>query len=149
MTREERWVIVGLAWLILFGCVAERWRRGAGAAGPPVDLPTTQAEPVGLGEEERAPGPPPPIELNRCDAAELERLPGIGPVRANRIVEWRERHGPFRSVRDLLRVPGLGPKTLARIDSLLVVVGGEGGAGAEEGSKGAAPEEADGSQSPR
>lgn len=53
-----------------------------------------------------------PLDLNRATAAELEKLPGIGPVLAKRIVEWRETHGPFQSVQDLLKVPGIGPKTL-------------------------------------
>ncbi len=56
-----------------------------------------------------------PLDLNQASAAELEKLPGIGPVLARRIVEWRETHGPFRSVQDLLKVPGIGPKTLEKI----------------------------------
>lgn len=53
-----------------------------------------------------------PLDLNRATAAELEKLPGIGPVLAARIVAWRETHGPFKSVEDLLAIPGIGPKTL-------------------------------------
>ncbi len=56
-----------------------------------------------------------PLDLNRASAEELEKLAGIGPVLARRIVEWRENHGPFRSVQDLLKVPGIGPKTLEKI----------------------------------
>lgn len=56
-----------------------------------------------------------PLDLNRASVAELEKLPGIGPVLARRIVEWRETHGPFQSVQDLLHVPGIGPKTLEKI----------------------------------
>jgi competence protein ComEA len=39
----------------------------------------------------------------------------VGPALAERIVRWREREGPFRSVEDLARVPGIGPATVARI----------------------------------
>ncbi len=53
-----------------------------------------------------------PLDLNRATAVELEKLPGIGPTLAARIVAWREAHGPFQSVEDLLLVPGIGPKTL-------------------------------------
>ena len=49
------------------------------------------------------------LELNRATAAELDALPGIGPVLAQRVVKWREEHGPFRSVKDLEQVPGIGP----------------------------------------
>jgi competence protein ComEA len=49
------------------------------------------------------------IDLNAATASELQRLPGIGPVGAGRIVEERERGGPYRSVGDLVRVAGFGP----------------------------------------
>ncbi len=55
---------------------------------------------------------PGPLDLNRATAAELEKLPGIGPALAARIVAWRETHGPFKSLEDLLAIPGIGPKTL-------------------------------------
>jgi competence ComEA-like helix-hairpin-helix protein len=61
------------------------------------------------------PEPPPPepvddrIDLNLADAAELQQLPGIGPVGARRIVEEREAGGPYRTVGDLVRVAGFGP----------------------------------------
>jgi competence ComEA-like helix-hairpin-helix protein len=49
------------------------------------------------------------IDLNAADAAELQQLPGIGPVGARRIVEEREAAGPYRTVGDLVRVAGFGP----------------------------------------
>jgi competence ComEA-like helix-hairpin-helix protein len=49
------------------------------------------------------------LDLNSASVAELQRLPGIGPVGAGRIVEERELHGPYRSVGDLVRVAGFGP----------------------------------------
>lgn len=55
------------------------------------------------------------INLNTATAEELDRLPGIGPHYALEIVRYRERHGPFRSVEELLEVKGIGPKKLARI----------------------------------
>lgn len=55
------------------------------------------------------------VALNRATAAELEALPGIGPALARRIVAWRAQNGPFRSVDDLSRVPGIGSATLERL----------------------------------
>jgi competence protein ComEA len=55
------------------------------------------------------------INVNTASAAELERLPGIGPVRAAAIVAWRERNGAFRRIEDLLAVEGIGPATLERL----------------------------------
>lgn len=61
-----------------------------------------------------------PLDLNCARAATLESLPGIGPARARAIVEARGIR-PFRRVEDLTRVPGIGPKTLARLRSTLSV----------------------------
>jgi len=55
------------------------------------------------------------IDINRANAEELDRLPGIGPKTAKAIVEHRTRNGPFSSVDDLLAVRGIGPATLAEI----------------------------------
>lgn len=55
------------------------------------------------------------INLNTAPAAELELLPGIGPALAGRIVDYRDAHGPFRSVDELMNVRGIGPKTLEKL----------------------------------
>ena len=62
-----------------------------------------------------------PIRLNVASAAELESLPGIGPVLAGRIVAHRQAHGPFRQVEDLLAVAGIGEAKLAAIRDLVTV----------------------------
>jgi competence protein ComEA len=61
------------------------------------------------------------VDLNTADAAELDALPGIGPVLAQRIVDHRTRHGPFRSVEQLDDVPGIGPATAAELADLVTV----------------------------
>lgn len=61
------------------------------------------------------------LDVNRANRADLERLAGVGPARAARIVEYRGRHGPFRSLRELLKVPGIGPATLEALQGQLVV----------------------------
>lgn len=48
------------------------------------------------------------IRINSATAAELEQLPGVGPVLASRIADHREENGPFATVEDLLDVPGIG-----------------------------------------
>ncbi len=48
------------------------------------------------------------VDLNAADTTALETLPGIGPALAQRILAWREEHGGFRSVEDLLEVGGIG-----------------------------------------
>ncbi len=53
------------------------------------------------------------VDLNRSSAAELEELPGVGPVLAARIVAFRESNGPFSVVEDLLDVGGIGESKLA------------------------------------
>lgn len=59
------------------------------------------------------------LDLNRASATELQALPGIGPARAEAIVRWREEHGRFRRVEDLLQVPGVGSATLERLRPLI------------------------------
>ena len=55
------------------------------------------------------------IDLNSADQAALETLPRIGPALAQRIIDWREENGRFRSVDDLLAVAGIGEKLLAGV----------------------------------
>ena len=69
-----------------------------------------------VGASADASGAPPGddrVDLNSADQAALETLPRIGPALAERIIAWREENGGFRSVDDLLAVPGIGEKLLA------------------------------------
>lgn len=59
------------------------------------------------------------ISLSRATSSELEELPGVGPVLAERIVAFREDHGPFQAVEDLLEVPGIGEAKLASLRDLV------------------------------
>ena len=61
------------------------------------------------------------IDLNTASARDLEALPGIGPVMAERIIAHREANGPFSSTDELDDVAGIGPKTLESIRSLVRV----------------------------
>ncbi|CAA9308744.1 MAG: hypothetical protein AVDCRST_MAG61-1559 [uncultured Friedmanniella sp.] len=55
------------------------------------------------------------VDLNSADAAQLDELPGIGPVTAAKILAWRDQHGRFTRVEELQEVDGIGPKTYAEI----------------------------------
>ena len=61
------------------------------------------------------------LDLNRATAAELDALPGIGPVLAGRIVARRARAGPYREPEDLLDLPGIGPRLFERLRPLITV----------------------------
>lgn len=58
-------------------------------------------------------GAEPLVNLNTATLDQLETLPGIGPALGQRILDYRQEHGPFRSVDDLLNVSGIGEKRLA------------------------------------
>ncbi|VTR97138.1 ComEA family DNA-binding protein [Tuwongella immobilis] len=60
-----------------------------------------------------------PIDINRADLATLQRLPGIGPVLASRIIASREER-PFEQLMDLRRVSGIGPKRIEQLRPLIV-----------------------------
>ncbi len=61
------------------------------------------------------------VNLNTADAPALETLPRVGPVLAERIIEWRTEHGPFARAEDLDAVPGIGPAMLEAMLPLVVV----------------------------
>jgi competence ComEA-like helix-hairpin-helix protein len=84
-----------------------RYEDSLYAATPRSERPALRAVPEG------------PPELNRASAAELERVPGIGPRLAERIVAYRAAHGPFTSHDQLDAVQGVGPKLLTRLRGAL------------------------------
>lgn len=67
------------------------------------------------------PTEPGPLDLNHATAQELTTLPGIGEVLAQRIVDYREAHGPFRSVEELIAVEGIGEGKLEKLRELVTV----------------------------
>lgn len=60
------------------------------------------------------------VDINTADSAELQTLPGIGPVYADRIIKYRSEFGPFESVEQLVQVNGIGEKTLADLLPFIV-----------------------------
>ncbi|TCL66508.1 competence protein ComEA [Hydrogenispora ethanolica] len=69
----------------------------------------------------KAAEPKGPFDLNRATAAELETVPGIGPVLAAKIIEYRTQHGVFATYDDLGNVSGIGPVKLEKFRSFLYV----------------------------
>jgi competence protein ComEA len=65
--------------------------------------------------------PSAPLDLNTATADQLDELPGVGPVLAARIMAWREEHGGFTAVDELLEVSGIGSATYAEIAPLVRV----------------------------
>lgn len=67
-----------------------------------------------------AAGPAAPVSLSAATAEQLDALPGVGPVTAQKIIAYREQHGPFTSVDALDAIPGIGPARIADLRGLVV-----------------------------
>ena len=65
------------------------------------------------------PAPAGPLHLNTATAEQLDELPGVGPVTAEKIVAYREQHGAFSSVEELDAIPGIGPARLEQLRELV------------------------------
>jgi competence protein ComEA len=90
-------------------------RRPPGASGP---------TPQGAGASNSFQAPSSgdrKININTADQAELDRLPGIGPALAQRIIQYRETHGPFAAPEDLKRVPGIGDRKFEALKDMITV----------------------------
>ena len=127
LTKAERRGASVLVLLLLLGAGHDAWvarrMRKEMASPPPAGAPTPA--PIAAPEVERPRSTPrqgaEPLDLNRATADQLEALPGIGPVLAQRIVLDRQQSGPFRLPEDLLRVRGIGPRLLERLRPWIAV----------------------------
>jgi len=83
-----------------------------------------RAPPVaaGAGEPGTAPagGSSGPVHLNTATPEQLDMLPGVGPVTAQKILDYRDAHGAFHSVAELEGVPGIGPAHMAQLKGLVI-----------------------------
>jgi|SRR5581483_5349163 len=66
------------------------------------------------------PSPTAPLDLNTATLEQLDGLPGIGPTTAQKILDYRQAHGPFHSVADLDAVPGIGQGRLEQLKGLVI-----------------------------
>jgi competence protein ComEA len=123
--EERRAVTIAVAALLIASVLRFVWERQPDPEIlPPTEVPAALIEETraAVEREERAGTPLAPgerLDPNAADAVELDRLPGVGPALAERMIASREAEGAFREPTDLLRVPGIGPATLTRIQPLL------------------------------
>jgi competence protein ComEA len=66
------------------------------------------------------PSPTAPLDLNTATLEQLDALPGIGPTTAQKILDYRQAHGPFHSVADLDAVPGIGQGRIEQLKGLVI-----------------------------
>jgi len=88
---------------------------GQTAAGANPGVPTAK---ISTGSSVKSAGI---ININTASESELDRLPGIGPTLASRIVQYRQTNGNFHSIEDLKNVPGIGDKKFADLQQLITV----------------------------
>lgn len=93
---------------------SKRSKPDGGATGKTAQVPRAPKPP---------PEPPPLLDINAATAAELERLPRVGPALAQRIVTYRDKHGPFASGEALRHVRGIGPSTVRLLEPLVTFSG--------------------------
>jgi len=116
-SQTDRRVLGLLSFLLVAGVVFSLYKRNSRPVSPAfllsaLEVPSTNFAGRPLKNQNPLFAP---VDLNRAGAEELERLPGLGPVLARRILDYREKKGDFKTVQELLRVPGIGPKKLAEI----------------------------------
>lgn len=140
LTPSERRALAMVVAILLAGVGWDSWRawtarsaavRGPGeapAASDPMDTAPGSPPSPGPGwiraTGERPGSPVLRLDLNRATVADLDALPGIGPVLARRIVARRSSAGPYRRPEDLLGVQGIGPRLLERLRARIEVADG-------------------------
>ena len=100
---RNKWVAAALMAALAIGMGGTH--VDAGQAQAPKPAPTAQA----------------PLDLNAATAADLQKLPGIGPALAGRILEYRQKNGGFKKVEELMNVQGIGEASFLKLKSLVVV----------------------------
>lgn len=98
--------------------LAARLEDGNQIVVPTVNIPGPVAEGGGNAGNNGTGGQ---ININTADAGELDKLPGIGPSYAERIIEYRKKNGPFSSPDELDEIKGIGPKMIEEIRGLVTI----------------------------
>ena len=116
LTKTE-WGLLVLSGLFLVLMVT--WIQRTDASGDAGSYTITTRE--SAAQEAVVPESALPVNINTAAAEELDVLPGIGPALAGRIIAYREEHGPFTVVEDLLEVSGIGEKVLDGLRDQIVL----------------------------
>ena len=113
---KTEWLMLALT-VVFLAALSLLFLRAADVAdGTDYTITVTHRE-----SESVTPEPPAPVNINTASATELETLPGIGPALAERIITYRETHGFFESVDDLINVKGIGESVLSDLRDLVSV----------------------------
>jgi DNA uptake protein ComE-like DNA-binding protein len=147
-TKGERRALYFLAAVALLGAGTRAWRaKHTIVSNAGLEDQIQAVDSAGMAGRRVAGSPRPkpvkppagqPVDLDVASPNEIEKLPGIGPALARRIVKDRDANGPFGCLAALDRVKGVGPSLLARVDSLATF---SAAGGAPCGSAGRPPEE--------
>lgn len=108
-----------LAGLNLAAVLTDGQQIVVGASPPAPGQPTSSGSTASGSDPPATPGTL--VDLNTAGLDELDTLPGVGPVTAQSILDWRDENGGFTSVDELLEVDGIGPVTLAKLTPLVTV----------------------------
>jgi comEA protein len=124
--------------IVIFGtvfapCVSSAWadtqkRAAAPQASAPASSPRA-ARPARAAKVRATPAAP--VNLNSATAAQLQTLPGVGASAAQRVLEYRQKNGPFKKIEELMNVKGIGEKSFLKLKPLVTV-------GAEKGDRASA-----------
>lgn len=107
VTPKKLGILIGITIFgISFGLLSLNWYRNAKVKKDEFE------HPVGK------------ININTASLQELQKLPGIGVVKASRIIEYRETYGGFKNIDEILNVKGIGPKTFEDIKEKITTNGG-------------------------
>ncbi len=129
------WVVAALVWAAVIGADVTSWRREAdtlatdvepahrqdsakaNVAGAPGDTVRDRSETAGADVDTARPPAPARdcIDVNAAGLEKLQELPRIGPVLAQRLIDYREAHGRFPDIESLRQVKGIGPATVEKL----------------------------------
>jgi len=119
MRRRMQWLVVVTLVVHLMGTVMALAQSMPGTSSMPGKAGASAEQgKTGMGA---VPGKAALVNINTADETQLTALQGIGPTKAKAITQYRQEHGPFKSVDDLKKVSGIGEQTLAALKPFITV----------------------------
>lgn len=132
LTKQERTVVIFLLVSLLVGNTVLLIKKRREKFAEDLIITTPQSDRLTLDELiekseslSRTGGEYLKIDINTATAEELELLPGIGPALAERIVEYRDRFGPFENPKDLMKIKGIGEVKYESLKDYIMIRSGE------------------------